>query len=122
MKNKKVYISIPYTGYEDISYQLTNKVAGDLLDAGAIPISPISHSHPIEKEAGKKWDWETWKKVDYALLDMCDIILVVNFNSKAVENSTGVQDEIEYAKKHNKSVQFLDVEIEYSFNVSNFFR
>jgi nucleoside 2-deoxyribosyltransferase len=122
MKNKKVYISIPYTGFEDISYQLTNQVAASLLDAGAIPISPISHSHPIEVEAGKSWSWDIWKKVDYALLDMCDTILVVNFNQKAVEKSTGVQDEIKYAKKKGKDVEFLDVEIEYSFNVSNFFK
>jgi nucleoside 2-deoxyribosyltransferase len=119
MIDKKIYISIPYTGHEYISYKLTNQVAGKLLDAGAIPISPISHSHPIEEEAGKKWNWKVWQKVDYALLDMCDEVLVVNFNDKAIENSEGVQDEIAYAKKHKKPVKFLNVQVNFSFNITN---
>jgi hypothetical protein len=116
IKDKKIYISIPYTGVEDISFKLTNLVAGKLLDEGAIPISPISHSHPIEEHCNKKWGWETWQKVDYALLDMCDGILVVDFDENKIKNSVGVQDEIKYAKMKNKSVRFLKIDFNIDLN------
>lgn len=110
MKNKKIYISIPYTGVQYISFKLANLVAGKLLDAGAIPISPISHSHPIEEHCEKAWSWETWQKVDYALLDFCDEVLVVNFDDEKIEKSEGVQDEIKYAKEKGKPINTLKIE------------
>lgn len=117
MFNKKIYISIPYTGHKEISFRLTNLVAGKLLDWGSVPISPISHSHPIEEHCEKTWDWDVWQKVDYALLDFCDEILVVNFSDKAIEESVGVQDEIEYAKKNKKTIRELKVNIEFKFDL-----
>lgn len=109
-KDKKVYISIPYTGVESLSFKLTNLVAGKLLDAGSIPISPISHSHPIEEHCKKKWSWEVWSKVDYALLEFCDEVLVVNFDDEKVKKSVGVQDEIKHAKKNGKPIRFMNVD------------
>lgn len=101
---KKVYIAIPYTGDEATSFKLANQAAGDVINEGNIPFSPISMSHPIAEECNIEGNWEVWEKIDYAFIDWCDEILVINYDNDRVENSTGVQAEIKYAKEQGKPI------------------
>ena len=88
---KKVYVAIPYTGNEEASFKLV----------GNIPFSPISMTHPIALECKIEGNWEVWEKIDYAFIDWCDEILVVNYSNEAVEKSTGVQAEMKYVIDDN---------------------
>lgn len=102
---KKIYLAIPYSGYEEESFRLANEIAAELIKQGYIVFSPISMSHPISKIGGLKGNWETWMAIDYAFIEWSDEIIVVNFDEKAVKESTGVQDEIKYGKKLGKSIK-----------------
>lgn len=103
---KKVYVAIPYTGDEDNSFKLANQVAGDVINEGNVPFSPISMTHPIALECEIKGNWETWERIDYVFIDWCDEVLVVNYDNERTEKSVGVQAEIAYAKKQGKTIRY----------------
>lgn len=117
MNSKRIYVAIPYTGHEKHSFRMANHAAYEIIKMGHIPFSPISMSHPIveqSKHDGKfekelLGTWEVWEKIDYAFIEWCDELWVVNLDEKAVNNSTGVQAEIEYAKKLNKPIRVVNV-------------
>ena len=46
----KIYLAIPYTGIEEESFNIANKVAARLIEDGHIVVSPISHSHSIREK------------------------------------------------------------------------
>lgn len=101
----KIYLAIPYSRYEEKSFQLASEIAAKLIKDGHIVFSPISMSHPIATIGKMEGDWETWKKIDFEFIRWCDEIVVVNFDEEAVKKSIGVQDEIRYGKEIGKSVR-----------------
>lgn len=107
MKSKKIYLAIPYTGHEEISFKLANQVAGALINRGDIPMSPISHSHPISEECEVRGDWEFWKEMDCSFIDWADEVLVISFDEELVLKSVGVQAEIKHAKETGKPVKYM---------------
>lgn len=74
--SKKIYIAIPYSGYEEMSFELANKVSADLIKKGNIIFSPISMSHPISILGNLKGDWETWRKIDFEFIKWCDEVVI----------------------------------------------
>ena len=102
--DRKIYLAIPYSRYEEKSFQLANEVAADLIREGNIVFSPISMSHPIAVIGGLDGSWEMWKKIDLEFIRWCDEIVLVNFDEDAVKNSTGVQGELEYAREIGKPI------------------
>ena len=102
---RKVYLAIPYSRYEEKSFQLANEVAALLIKEGNIVFSPISMSHPIATIGKLKGDWETWKKIDFEFIKWCDDVVLINFDEEAVKNSIGVQDELRYAKEIGKNIR-----------------
>lgn len=101
----KIYLAIPYSRYEERSFQLANEIAAELIRQGHIVFSPISMSHPIATIGKLKGDWETWKKIDFEFINWCDEVVVINFDKEAVQNSIGVQDELKYALEIGKSIR-----------------
>lgn len=101
---KKIYLAIPYSRYEEKSFQLANEIAAELINQGHIVFSPISMAHPISTIGNIQGDWKTWKKIDFEFIRWCDEIIVINFDKEAVENSVGVQDEIKYGREIGKSI------------------
>jgi len=100
MKNKKVYLAIPYSGMEEESFKIANKVAGQLMIDGYIVFSPISQCHLIAKECNLPTTWEFWNKYDEDFIKWCDILMVIcigEYGSKLIENSKGCQAEIKIA-------------------------
>lgn len=116
----KIYVAIPYTRHEKLSFKMANHAAYEIIKMGHIPFSPISMSHPIveQSKTDGKFDkemlgtWEVWEKIDFAFIDWCDELWVVNLDSNAVLDSTGVQAEIEYAKSLEKPIRTVNVEYE----------
>ena len=100
----KIYLAIPYSGYKYKSFALANEIAAKLIEKGHIVFSPISMSHPIAELGTLDGNWEVWKKIDLEFIDWCDEVVVVNFDLKAVENSVGVQEELEYARGKGKII------------------
>jgi nucleoside 2-deoxyribosyltransferase len=124
---KKIYVAIPYTGYAERSFELANQASYEIIKLGHIPFSPISMSHPIVEQSKKDYSfdkqllgtWDVWSKIDFAFIDWCDELIVIDFNSEAVQNSTGVQAEIEYAQKLGKPVKTIKVEDKINIELLN---
>jgi len=106
---KKIYLAIPYSGIEEKSFKLANQVTGAIMNRGDIPMSPISHSHPVAEECEVPGSWEFWEAMDYSFIDWADELLIINIDDELVKNSTGVQAEIKYAIKTGKPVKYLEV-------------
>lgn len=117
LESKKIYVAIPYTGYHEKSFELANQVSYQLIKMGHIPFSPISMSHPIVEQSKKDFEfdkqllgtWDVWSKIDYAFIDWCDTLLIVNFNDKAIMESTGVNGELDYAKSQGKEILMRNI-------------
>lgn len=102
---KKIYLAIPYTGFEEKSFTMANKIAAKLISDGHIVFSPISMSHPIATIGEMKGDWETWKNLDLEFIRWCEEVVVIDFDEEAVKNSTGVQDELKFAREIGKDIK-----------------
>jgi hypothetical protein len=102
---KKVYLAIPYSGMEESSFKQATLAAVKILRLGYNVYSPITHSHPLT-EYDVPGDWEFWQKIDFQFIDWCDEVwvLIPEEGEEKVNNSTGVQAEIDYAKRNNKKV------------------
>ena len=105
---KKIYLAIPYTGMLESSYEQANAATIKIMQLGHNPFSPITHSHPLTKfeENGLPTTWEFWEKIDYQFIDWADEVWIVipEEGKNKVEQSTGVQAEIKYARRSGKPI------------------
>jgi hypothetical protein len=101
----KIYLAIPYTGMEQISFDTANRIAGRLMCDGHIVFSPISHSHPIAQTCELPKNWDYWREADTAFLAWCDMIYVVAF--EGWQKSKGVTEELEIGTKMGKDIRFI---------------
>lgn len=114
--NKLIYLAIPYSWNPEIAYDIANKVSATLMKQGYIVFSPISHSHPIANNLDEslRKDHEFWMKQDLPILAKCDQLWIVNIkgvdidSKKLISESRGVQAEINFAKKTNKEIIYID--------------
>lgn len=88
-------------------FEKVNEVTAYLLRRGKTIISPISMMHPVS-QYGLPKDWDFWSKVDKNFITISTSVLVLKL--KGWESSTGVNAEIEYAKKQGKQVDFMGYE------------
>lgn len=113
---KKIYLAIPYSGIESLSYATANKVAAMLIAKGYCVFSPISHSHMI-KVAGMdssselRDDYETWLAQDRQFVEWCDEVWVIDIINRdglgLIFKSKGVQQEIEWAAELGKPYKLI---------------
>jgi hypothetical protein len=108
---KRIYIALKYTGQEDESFAIANKVIGYVIQMGYIPISPISMTHTAAKNFGLPPDSDFWWELNKTLLDACDEIWVCSTDSLDYKESKGVAMEIEYARKNGMEVKFLNMNL-----------
>ncbi len=102
-----IYLSIPYTGHEYLSFRVSCAVAAKLIEAGNIVIAPIVCGHAIAKENHLLYyDCNLWLKHDLEMLHHCTQVAVVKL--EGWEESVGVQAEIAEAKKLDIPVVYLD--------------
>ena len=110
---KKIYLAIPYSGMTESSYEQANFTSVLILNQKHNVFSPITHSHPLTLLDGYTipHTWDYWQHIDYQFIDWADEVWVI-IPKEGVEyvlKSTGVQAEIEYAKKNDMLVRFIKI-------------
>jgi len=101
-----IYLSIPYTGKEYVSFRVSCAVAAELAKAGNVVVAPIIYGHVLS-DHGHVFDHNhDWLKHDLEILHHCNQVVVVKL--KGWEESVGVQAEIDEAKKRSIPIIFLD--------------
>jgi hypothetical protein len=108
---KKIYLAIPYTGMEQSSYEQATAATANLINQFEVNVfSPITHSHPLTRY-GVRGSWDYWQKIDFQFIDWADEVwvLVPVEGMIRVKHSTGVQGEIEYARKTGKRIKYIHV-------------
>ena len=104
-----IYLAVPYTGMAPSSFYQVTRAMAIVLKKGEVNIfSPITHSHPLT-QYDMPQHWEFWEKIDYDFLDRVDglYVLIPEEGIDRVLKSTGVNAEIEYAKKKNLPIKFV---------------
>jgi len=102
----KIYLAIPYTGQEQESFEMANKIAGELMLQGYEVFSPISHTHPIAcVMVNPPEGTEFWLFQDVPFIEWCDEVWVADF--KDWRKSKGVCTEIAIAKAMGKPIRFM---------------
>jgi nucleoside 2-deoxyribosyltransferase len=109
---KKIYLAIPYTFNPDLSFKIANEVSADLMSAGNVVFSPISHSHHIADflPVNLKTDSHWWMTQDLPLVEWSDEVHVVcigEMGSELIEKSKGVSMELQHAKKLGKPIKVI---------------
>lgn len=108
---KRIYLAIPYSGLEELSFELANKIAAKLMNEGHLVFSPISHTHPIAKAGSLPLGWDFWKAYDTTFLEWCEEVHVVSIHThersaaQLIEGSKGVMAEIEIARGMGKEIK-----------------
>jgi hypothetical protein len=112
-----IYLASPYSeGGADMTLRhfrwlTTARIAARLMAEGKNVFSPIVHSHFIATEytqmTGKQInDASRWQYLNAAMLDQANSIYVLTLDGW--DRSSGVQHEIDYAKRCNKPIQYID--------------
>lgn len=105
----KIYLAIPYSGIEQKSFFVANKISAMFMKKDLIVFSPISHSHPMAIQEGTPGNWEYWEKFDRSFIEWADKVCVVIIGEdgrKLIEKSTGVKAEIKIAEELGKPVEY----------------
>lgn len=108
----KIYLAIPYTGYEKLSFKTVNKYTARLMNQGHIVFSPISHTHSISIQEKLPGTWQFWEEQDRSFIEWCDEVHIVDVNPIIVLDSTGVQGEIVIADELFKPIKYIEVDKE----------
>jgi nucleoside 2-deoxyribosyltransferase len=113
--SKKVYLAVPFSGIEPMSYAWVNEAASFLIGQGLFVFSPISHGYPISKAGVMGHSQDTWMALDEQFVNWADelYVLVLAGDGTAawgydkIKNSSGVQQEISWAKAQNKPITYV---------------
>lgn len=103
---KKIYLSVPYTGMEEESFQKVSLKAAELISQGLIVFSPISHTHHIGKMMSLPVTWDFWKAQDEAFVTWADEIWVLCLDGW--KQSVGVAAEVDLASSLGKPVKYIN--------------
>lgn len=111
MKNRLIYLAIPYTWNPQKSFEIANRVAADLMEQGYIVFSPISHSHPIADwmTDDKRLSQDFWMYQDLPILDVCQelkLIVVGENGMELIQNSQGCQKEYRRAEANKQPITY----------------
>ncbi len=102
-----IYLSIPYTGCEDLSFRVSCAVLDKLIRAGNVAISTVVCGHAMRLQGRvDKSDYDLWLKYDLEILHYCDMLAVIKLDGW--ENSAGVKAEIAKAKELDIPVVYIN--------------
>jgi hypothetical protein len=108
---KKIYLAIPFTGMETLSFRCANEISSILIERGYNVFSPISHSYPISICGIKTFPDELFLELDEDFVKWADEIFVVNiqnvFGDEKIKQSKGVQQEMKWGLKYNKPCKMI---------------
>jgi hypothetical protein len=114
--SKKIYLAIPFTGLEDLSFKCASEVAALLIKQEHYVFSPISHFYPIQKTELVEDNYGVWLRQDKIFVDWADEIYLVSImgegfpmdGEELIKNSNGCKVEINWAKEQNKPIKIVD--------------
>lgn len=103
-----VYLACPYSHDDPFvrreRFEYASRAAAELMAAGLLVFSPISHTHPIA-EHGLPKGWDFWEKYDRAILGVCKAMIVLML--EGWRESVGVQAEIQIMRDAGKPIHFI---------------
>jgi hypothetical protein len=102
-----IYLAIPYTGQEELSYHVATHIAAELSRRGEVVFSPITHSHPFTRIVDLPGDWEFWGKIDREFIERADEMWIVMLDGW--KESTGIKAEQLIAKGVGIPIHTLNV-------------
>ena len=88
-----IYLAIPYSGMEELSFEISCMITAFLMKTGKTVYSPIVHGHILATKYDLPADREFWLKHDLDVLRRCDELCVVALDGW--DESVGVLAEIE---------------------------
>ena len=98
---KKIYLACPYS-HPEVQIRLwrvlqANKKAAELMEAGNLVFSPLSHSHSISEYCNvDPTDHDFWLRQDLWILDICDEMYILCLPGWS--ESKGIDTEIKHAE------------------------
>ena len=114
VKTKPIsYLAAPYSlGGSDTEYYrmqrygMVTRAAWELFKNGINVYSPITHHHTIQKYGRIEMSTSEWMKYDLPYLSVANKLYVLMIDGWDI--SDGVQQEIDYAKKHDIPMVLLE--------------
>ena len=104
-----IYLAVPYSHDDrDIMlarFRMVSKVAGQLIRAGNLVYSPISHSHPMALESIVGTTYEDWRELDEFYLLRSDVFMILTIDGW--RESKGMVEEIKFATDNAKPIILL---------------
>ncbi len=103
-----IYLAIPYSGMEELSFDVSRRITLMLMQCGKNVYSPIIHGHSLVSTPGYSlhFDHDFWMKHDLDMLRRCDELYVVALDGW--NKSVGVLAEIKEARELGMPITFLD--------------
>lgn len=102
-----IYLSIPYTGCENLSFSVSCVVLDKLIRAGNVAISTVVCGHAMRLQGRvDKSDYGLWIGYDLKILRDCDALVVVKLDGW--NNSAGVKAEMDEARSLGIPIIYLD--------------
>jgi len=104
-----LYIACPYSSTDLLiqkeRFKKVSKFAGQLVQAGNLVYSPISHSAPMAWENKMGAKFSAWEELDYFYLSRADIVIV--YMLEGWEESVGIEQELLMAVEIAKPVIYF---------------
>ena len=106
----KLYLASPYSSPNEATrqdrFESVCRKSAELIQAGHVVFSPISHSHPIAFYMDNHNDSSFWVDQDLAFIPWCDEVWVCRIDGYL--QSAGIRRETEEAKRLGKPVRFIE--------------
>lgn len=104
-----IYLASPYSSpnldVEEVRFMDTCIEVAKLIEKGYIVFSPIVLFHSIAKIGSLNGSFQTWKKINYRFLSLCDELWI--FCLEGWKESKGIQQEIHWAKGLQLPIVYL---------------
>lgn len=105
-----IYLASPYTStHESVvetRHSWAEHVTAKLMRKGLVVFSPIVHNHKISQDYKMPKDYEFWEKYCLEMLSLASELYVLMLEDW--EESKGVLAEIEFAKKQNIPIFYIN--------------
>lgn len=105
-----IYLASPYTHQSptirEERFNAVCRATASLMLSGRCVFSPIAHSHPVDLAIGTPQSGEFWKAQDIPILRHASELAVLTLDGW--EQSTGIQWEIELARKLHIPVTYME--------------